>query len=109
MFIKSKWILIKFHLGQRKFCFPDFLKVLIGAGWVNSDLFSLSQTPRAYKPLTPPHHHPTPPHPINPIPYPSPLTPDNSHLIIHPSSLTHHNSPLNSDKSSLTPHSSLET
>ena len=26
MFIKSKWILINFHLRQRKFCFPDFLK-----------------------------------------------------------------------------------
>ena len=25
-FIKSKWILINFHLGQRKFCFPDFMK-----------------------------------------------------------------------------------
>ena len=82
MFIKSKWILIKFHLGQRKFCFPDFLKVLIGAGWVNSDLYSLSQTPRAYKPLTPPHHHPTPLPRTPSTPY---LIPHHSPLIIHTS------------------------
>ena len=91
------------------------MSLLIGAGWVNSDLYSLSQTHRAYKPLTPLHHHPNqlPRTPSTPHPHhsplithsdhsPSSLTPHHSHLLTHPSSLALLHSPLITHPLSLT-------
>ena len=79
---------------------------MIGAGWVNSDLYSILRLKpyTAYKPLTPLHHHPTPlPRtPSTPHPHPSSFTPHHSPNIIHPSSPT-----LITRPSSLAPHHSL--
>ena len=55
------------------------MSLLIGAGLVNSDLYSSSQIQTAYKPLSLLLHH---------CPTPSSLTSHNSPLIPHPSSVT---------------------
>ena len=80
---------------RKKFIFGT-CHFLIGAGWVNSDIYSLSQTTMAYKPLTPLYHHPTLPRTHSTST--STPHPHHSPLIIHASSLT-----LITHTSSLTP------